>query len=64
MRKRVEASAAGPTNTLTNAELAKLDVVAQDAIWTERVVQEKQGAESWGENWGFMADYDPKVMAY
>jgi len=56
-----EASQASPAKPLSDSEVAKLNVVAQDAIWTERVVQEKQGAQSWEDNWGFMAQFDPKV---
>ena len=61
VRKMAEASQASPTKPLSDSEVAKLNVVAQDAVWTERVVQEKQGAQSWEENWGFMAQFDPKV---
>lgn len=61
VRKRAELTTSSPTKPLSETEVAKLNVVAQDAIWTERVVQEKQGAQSWDENWGFMAEFDPKV---
>lgn len=39
------------------------DVVAQDKMWRQSVDNEKQNAKKWEQNWGFLAEVDPKGRA-
>lgn len=39
------------------------NIVAQERIWKEHVLKEKNAAKSWNENWSFMTEFDPKGNA-
>lgn len=52
-----------PKPPMTKAELRKADVVSQDKIWREAVTAETDAAGKWQNAWGFLLDYDSKVLS-
>jgi len=59
-QKQQPAAPPAGTDKSKESDYAKCDAVTQDEIWKQAVNTEKHGVKEWQENWGFLADYDPK----
>ncbi|XP_064597727.1 uncharacterized protein C2orf50-like isoform X2 [Liolophura sinensis] len=44
----------------TNGDYSNCDEVTTNKIWKQSVESEKRCIKSWEENWGFLAEFDPK----